>query len=74
MLKNFDVYIFLGRISYKKNVKNIVIFSKLSLFVYSAKSKNRTGAQIPPKESSVCGKKGRKFCLGTASHDCAIVS
>ncbi|CAI9543592.1 unnamed protein product, partial [Staurois parvus] len=42
-------------------------------FVYRAKNKKRTGDQIPPKESSICVKKGRKFCLGIALHDRAII-
>ena len=40
-----------------------------SSFVYSAKNKKR-GDQIPPKESSICG----KFSLGTVLRDRAIVS
>ena len=31
----------------------------LSFFIYSEKNKNRRGDQIPPKESSICGKKKR---------------
>ena len=45
-----------------------------SIFVYSAKNKNRRGDQLLPKESSICGKKSRQLCLGATLHDRAIVS
>ena len=70
----FFLYIFGGYLLQQK-VKNIIFFQNCrSIFVYSAKTKNRRGDQILPKESSICGKKGWQFYLGAMSHNRAIVS
>ncbi|PIN99121.1 hypothetical protein AB205_0052920 [Aquarana catesbeiana] len=50
----------------QQKVKNIAFFQNChSFFVYSAKNKNRRGDKIPPKESSICGKKRTSILFGS---------
>ena len=50
----------------QQKVKNIIFFQNCrSIFVYSAKNKNRRGDQIPPKEISICGEKRTSILFGS---------
>ena len=53
-----NVFIFFRDIYYSKKYCR-------SIFVYSAKTKNRRGDQIPPKEISICGKKRTPILFGS---------
>ena len=57
--KKLDIY-------YSKKYKILHFFQNCrSIFVYSAKNKNRRGDQTPPKESSICGKKRTSILFGS---------
>ena len=51
--------------SYNRNEEKFIFLQNFrSFFIYSEKNKNRRGDQIPPKESSICGKKRTKISFG----------
>ena len=55
--------------------KNSFFYKILFLFSFIAKKiKTAEVIKYHQKKALFVGKKGRQFCLGATSHDCAIVS